>query len=719
MMTTEESLIKIETNKYPYVLFFRLDKYSSIDSFLLTHKDQLHCSVFIIGNHKDLNYLFDSNYQILVTYGSEEKEYYPLVNSMIADRMRQRWIHFKEIDSLDSFNQGVNFCFIDNCFKSRITVRPVFSLFTTTYNSYEKIIRCYKSIQNQQLLDWEWVILDDSPDEKHFEYLRKLTQKDHRVRLYKRSENSGNIGNVKNEVVSLTRGNYVIELDHDDELVPTTLSDSASCFDEDQKVGFIYMNYANIYENGDNYLYGDFFGKGYGSYYCEKYRNQWIFVSNAPNINNITMSHLVCCPNHPRIWRKEVLLDCGNYSEFLPICDDYEILLRTALHSSKMAKIPKLGYIQYMNQSNNNFSLIRNSEINRIAPNYITTMYYDRLQIHEKMKQLNAYEDEKYMYDFSQLWKRDKTTFQHKYCNLIVNKDYQKQYGFIGIDSLIKNIDQVQELYKNPQNDFLLLENKASLSYVWWKLEYYQLTRFKCYCLLDASDEELIDYFKIMYQSLENVEIIHTNVKKIKYNTEKAERFEVINSLTKPTDDYLEIGVETGFTYQRVHFHSKQGVDPDPKFSDSTLLLKTSDDYFAENKSWKDVIFIDGMHQAEYVVKDINHSIEILNRNGKLFLDDILPLTYDEQCKIPKKHFYENGILKYGESWTGDVWKVVYYLLSHHRTEMGFSYYYHENYRGVACLTFKEKFQIPEEAISQINDYDYYRDFSHYLSLFL
>jgi hypothetical protein len=48
---------------------------------------------------------------------------------------------------------------------------------------------------------------------------------------------------------------------------------------------------------------------------------------------------------------------------------------------------------------------------------------------------------------------------------------------------------------------------------------------------------------------------------------------------------------------------------------------------------------------------------------------------------------------------------------------MGFSYYYHENYRGVACLTFNEKFQIPEEAISQMNDYDYYRDFSHYVTL--
>jgi glycosyltransferase involved in cell wall biosynthesis len=716
-MSKDHSIImKIETNKYPFVIFYRFDKYSQIDSYLLSNKEQLKCSLFIINDFKQLNYLFNSNYQILVTYGTEEDEYYPLVNSIIADRMRQQWVHLKELHSLDTLNQYVNYCFVYNCLKTRIEVRPTFSLFTTTYNSYEKIIRCYNSIKAQLLLDWEWVIIDDSPDDKHFDYLRELTNKDNRVRLYRRSENSGNIGNVKNEAVSLSRGKYVLELDHDDELVPTTLSTSAKYFDENKEVGFIYMNYSNIYENGENYNYGDFFCKGYGSYYCEKYNNKWIYVSNTPNINNITLSHLTCCPNHPRIWRKEILLECGNYCEYLPICDDYEILLKTALNT-KMAKIPQLGYIQYMNHSNNNFSLIRNSEINRIGPEYISKIYYDHFQIHSKMKELNAYEDEKYIHNCSQLWKRDKNEFQHKYCNIIENSDYEKQYCIIGLDSLIKNIEEIQELYKNSKNDFLLLENKANLQYVSWKLEYYNLDRFKCYTLPDASVEELVDYFMVMYRFLDEYTIFNNNVTKLKYNTNCVERYEVINGLTKPHEHYLEIGVETGFSYSRLHFYSKQGVDPDPKFSDPTLVLKTSDAYFAENTSKKDVIFIDGMHQVEYVVKDINNSIKILNENGKLFLDDILPLTYDEQCKIPKKHYYENGILKYGEPWTGDVWKVVYYILLNYYDCIRISYYYHENYRGVACITFLKPFQIPQEKIRIINAFDYYLHFNHYTSL--
>ena len=236
--------------------------------------------------------------------------------------------------------------------------------------------------------------------------------------------------NVKNEAVSLCRGEYVLELDHDDEILPFVLDESAALFFKNQEIGFIYMDFTNIYENGNNYTYGDFICKGYGSYYCQKYNDKWVYVYNTPNINNITLSHLVCCPNHPRIWRRDLLLNIGNYCEYLPICDDYEILLRTAINT-KIAKFPKLGYIQYMNESNNNFSLIRNEEINRIGPNFISPIYYDNFKIHEKMKELNAYEDVKYLEGCEQIWRRDTETYTHKYCNLFVNNDYKRQYCII------------------------------------------------------------------------------------------------------------------------------------------------------------------------------------------------------------------------------------------------------------------------------------------------
>ena len=185
------------------------------------------------------------------------------------------------------------------------------------------------------------MILDDSPEDEHFNFLKNISKKDKRIRLFKKDFNSGNIGNVKNEAVSLCRGKYVLELDHDDEILQDVLKDSYDEFEKDNNVGFIYMDFTNIYENGRNFKYGDVICKGYGSYYCQKHDNKWRYVYNTPNINNITLSHLTCCPNHPRIWRRSILMDIGNYSEYLPICDDYEILLRTAI-STKMVKIAKI-----------------------------------------------------------------------------------------------------------------------------------------------------------------------------------------------------------------------------------------------------------------------------------------------------------------------------------------------------------------------------------------
>ena len=205
---------------------------------------------------------------------------------------------------------------------------------------------------------WEWVIVDDSPDDTHFQFMREKFKEDSRIRLYRKSENSGNIGNVKNEAVSLSRGKYVLELDHDDEIVADLFENATAVFEGDPEIGFVYADFINVYENGNNFHYGDFLCKGYAGYYCRKYKGRWVNVYMTPNINNITLSHLVCCPNHPRMWRRETLNQIGNYSEFLPICDDYEILLRTACNT-KMAKIHKLGYIQYMNDNNNNLSKIR------------------------------------------------------------------------------------------------------------------------------------------------------------------------------------------------------------------------------------------------------------------------------------------------------------------------------------------------------------------------
>jgi hypothetical protein len=87
--------------------------------------------------------------------------------------------------------------------------------------------------------------------------------------------------------------------------------------------------------------------------------------------------------------------------------------------------------------------------------------------------------------------------------------------------------------------------------------------------------------------------------------------------------------------------------------------------------------------------------------------------------KAPIKHYYENGILKYGEPWTGDIWKVVHYIFKNFSDKITFNYWNHPYYRGVGKIIILEEFQIPEDAIDEINNYTYEDDFPEYLDVIL
>lgn len=492
--------------RYPVVLLFRYEKHSHNDAFINANAENIMGTIHITNKVEDLNKLFNCNYHLLITLGGLSREYSVDVLSVVARRMQFRWIHYMELPDLSALNHSLSYCLVNNAIEDRIKTRPIYSIFTTCYNSYDKILRAYDSLKVQTLKDWEWVIVDDSPEDEHFIFLRVSFSNDHRVRLYRRNGNSGSIGDVKNEAVSLCRGKYVLELDHDDEILPSVLEKTSNVFEKDSEVGFIYMDFTNIYENGKNYYYGNgVVCYGYASYYCQKYNGRWVYVFITPNVNNVTLSHLTCCPNHPRIWRRTILLELGNYSEMLPICDDYDILLRTAI-STKMVKIHELGYVQYMNEGNNNFSLIRNAEINRIGPYFISPQFYEMYNVKKVMKEKDAFEDETYPRSYSKIW--EKQGFEHKYCNEIINVKYTCQYCILTVEALNYHIDRIRELYNDEKNDFILLDNVVKNEKLWEILDNSGLDRIKSYSLTGSTDDAMINYFKLMYKSCDQTYIL-------------------------------------------------------------------------------------------------------------------------------------------------------------------------------------------------------------------
>ena len=450
---------------YPHVLIYSRD----FHSFFTEHCNEFTFTIRII-NLEEINLLFQPKYALLLTYGD------CVIN--LPDRLKKRWIRLPSLDAV-----VINNHVLDAYIKLITTHEsPTFSIFTTCYHSYDKIHRAYQSVLCQTMHDWEWIILDDSVEENHYAFLKGVLQ-DPRVRLYKR-EHSGFIGQVKQEAVSLCKGKYVLELDHDDEIMPDLLSDAVRVF-EDPDVGFVYTDYCNLYENGTPFKYGDYFSLGYGGYYKKKVKETWVFVAMSPNINSATLSHIVSIPNHARMWRRKVLLEIGNYNEYLPISDDYELILRTAVHT-KMVRIPKLGYIQYMNDLANNFSLIRNSEINRLR-SYLTPHCFSTLNIMRVMEQKGALDTS----DLSlPIWKRP--SFDYRYCNGIA--DYG-EVCIIGLAAFHQHYSELKRLYPKP---FLLLENRydSTDDTIGKILECFKMDRIHYYSM-KCSEDELVQYAKL------------------------------------------------------------------------------------------------------------------------------------------------------------------------------------------------------------------------------
>ena len=107
---------------------------------------------------------------------------------------------------------------------------------------------------------------------------------------------------------------------------------------------------------------------------------------------------------------------------------------------------------------------------------------------------------------------------------------------------------------------------------------------------------------------------------------------------------YLEIGCDDDASFSKIKIEKKIGVDP---FSGGTIR-DTSDNFFKNNKDFFDIIFIDGLHIYEQVIKDINNSLKFLNKGGFILIHDCLPRTKAHQA-IPR----------YRGSWNGDVWKAI------------------------------------------------------------
>ena len=130
----------------------------------------------------------------------------------------------------------------------------------------------------------------------------------------------------------------------------------------------------------------------------------------------------------------------------------------------------------------------------------------------------------------------------------------------------------------------------------------------------DALPCKLTLYLRRFYYYIKNERFS----KKFNYDWNKTQtRFDIINKLinSKKFKSYLEIGCQSDVNFSKIKIENKVGVDPQ---SGGTLRM-TSDEFFSQNKDTFDLIFIDGLHIHEQVLKDIDNSLNVLNEKWSHF----------------------------------------------------------------------------------------------------
>ena len=92
---------------------------------------------------------------------------------------------------------------------------PKISIITPAYNCEKYLPDAVKSVLSQTFTDWELLIIDDCSKDNTYRYMKKLAEKDKRIRIFQNKVNSGSAA-TRNYGVRLARGEWIAFLDGDD-----------------------------------------------------------------------------------------------------------------------------------------------------------------------------------------------------------------------------------------------------------------------------------------------------------------------------------------------------------------------------------------------------------------------------------------------------------------------------------------------------------------------
>lgn len=196
---------------------------------------------------------------------------------------------------------------------------PLISVVVPAYNTKQRYIdELVYSVMAQTYTNWELVLVDASTDDQCRAVIKKLAERDARIRLIP-VENKGISGNT-NSGIQEAAGDYVAFCDHDDLLDPSALQEVALAIHK-QNADVVYTDEDKVTDNSE-------------IYYDPHFKPNWS-PDQFTHVNYL---------NHLTAIKKELLLEVGLLNSEYDGAQDYELLLRVIDKDPKIVHVPKVLY---------------------------------------------------------------------------------------------------------------------------------------------------------------------------------------------------------------------------------------------------------------------------------------------------------------------------------------------------------------------------------------
>jgi glycosyltransferase involved in cell wall biosynthesis len=308
---------------------------------------------------------------VIVTIGAR-----PGVLASATYTLHKRWLHFDTAPDTKMLIAEIETNHDHNIFDRNIgdDTWPLVSIYTPTFNTGAFLQETYESLRGQTYATFEWVVVDDGSDDETWSALEQLAKRDPRVRPFRLGLHDGCIGALKDLATRLCRGEFLVELDHDDMLTDNALADIVAAFKSDSRVGFVYSNYAAFFEDGSPHRYPADWAWPWNDpkrYYEQEYHGRKLLVCNQMDIYDVfgTESfqqqfgwYLTVGPHHVRAFRADTFRQLGGYNPNLPVADDWWLMSKF-FTDSRCLHIPKLCYLYRVRDGWGNATFDRNQAI--------------------------------------------------------------------------------------------------------------------------------------------------------------------------------------------------------------------------------------------------------------------------------------------------------------------------------------------------------------------